>query len=73
MNNYRKGRTTLHASDEGGEKLLSWYRSRGMKIFPENERLHFGFRRIFIPSDGRYCYFNEEGAIVEIKEFDPFR
>lgn len=73
MNHNRKGRTSLHAAKEGGAELLSWYSSQGMKILPDKEKLHFGFRRIFIPSDGRYCYFDEEGAIKEIKEFDPYR
>jgi hypothetical protein len=73
MNHKRRGRTSLHAAKEGGEELLSWYTSRGMLIFPDEEKLHLGFRRIFIPSDGRYCYFDEEGALKEIKEFDPYR
>lgn len=72
-NHFRKGRTSLHASIEGGEKLLNWYASRGMNIYPENEKLHFGFRRLFLPSDGRYCYFTEQGASKELNEFNPLR
>ena len=72
-NHKGKGRTSLHAAKEGGKELLSWYNSRGMIILPDEKKLHYGFRRIFIPSDGRYCYFDEEGALKEIKEFDPFR
>lgn len=72
-NHRRKGRTCLHASKEGGEELLSWYQSKGMKIFPETEKLHLGLRRLFVPSDGRYCYFDENGALKEIMEFDAYR
>jgi hypothetical protein len=68
-----QGRTSLHAAIEGGEKLLNWYSSRGMDIYPEDENLHFGIRRLIKPSDGRYCYFTEKGALTEIKEFDPYR
>ena len=68
-----KGRAALHASNEGGEKLLQWYSSRGMEIYPKGEKLHFGIRRLIKPSDGRYCYFTEDGAIKEIKEFAPYR
>lgn len=68
-----KGRTSLHASIEGGEKLLRWYSSRGMEIYPKDEKLHFGIRRIIKPSDGRYCYFTENGALKEIEDFDPYR
>lgn len=68
-----KGRTSLHASDEGGKKLLDWYISRGMEIYPEDKKLHFGFRRLIVPSDGRYCYFTEDGAVKEIEELNSYR
>lgn len=73
MNHLREGRTSLHAAEEGGDKLLQWYVSRGMEIYPEDKKLHVGLRRLIFPSDGRYCYFTEAGAIEEIKEFSSLR
>lgn len=68
-----KGRTCLHAVEEGGDKLLNWYSKQGMSIYPKEEKLHFGFRRLLIPSDGRYCYFTEEAALKEKLNLDPYR
>jgi hypothetical protein len=73
FNRRLKGRTSLHADEEGGEKLMEWYKNRGMTAFPKEEKLHFGFRRLLIPSDGRYCYYTENAAMDELKEFDPYR
>ncbi len=68
-----KGRTCLHATLEGGDKLLQWYIKQGMIPYPRDEKLHFGFRRLLVPSDGRYCYFTEEAALEEKNNIDPYR
>ena len=73
MNHRYKGRTALHADEEGGDQLLDWYIARGMQIFPKNDDLDIGIRSIIVPNDGRYCYYSEEGAREEIKEFNPLR
>jgi len=73
FNRWQRGRTSLHAAKEGRDKLMQWYKERGMTAYPQEEKLHFGFRRLLIPSDGRYCFFSESSAWEELKEFNPYR
>ena len=73
FNTGRKGRVALHASAEGGDALLAWYRRQGMRVLPASERLPEGFRQLVAPSDGRYCYFTTQDALRASQRLDPLR
>jgi hypothetical protein len=67
------GRMSLHADPKGGERLLQWYRDRGMLVLARDRRLPAGPRRLIRPSDGRYCYFTVEGALQMSRGLDHLR
>lgn len=73
LNHRRKGRTGLHADEEGGDGLLAWYQRRGMEVLPEDDRLPPGIRRLVNPNDGRYCYYTIPGARDASQGLDPLR
>ena len=73
LNERRRGRLALHADEDGGEPLLRWYQRRGMSVLPASKRLPGGPRRLFKPSDGRYCYYTVAGALRASRELDPLR
>ena len=73
LNKHRFGRTALYAEEAGGSILLGWYRKRGMSVLPANQRLPPGPRRLFKPSDGRYCYFTVEAALKSSRTLDYLR
>jgi hypothetical protein len=64
---------SLHADPKGGERLLQWYRDRGMLVLARDRRLPAGPRRLIRPSDGRYCYFTVEGALQLSRGLDHLR
>ena len=52
------GRIGLHASPQGGDKLLSFYRNAGFTLLPVEAKLPRESRT----NDGRYLYFDEHQA-----------
>ena len=73
LNSGGGGRTALYADQEGGETLLDWYRAQGMSVLPSDKRIPPGPRRLFKPSDGRYCYYTHETAVRASAELDLYR
>lgn len=73
FNTGRRGRVALHAAEEGGDALLAWYERQGMRVLPADRRLPRGFRRLVVPSDGRYCYFTTQAALKASQRLDPLR
>lgn len=73
LNHLAGGRMSLHSDPKGGERLLGWYRKRGMSVLPENHKLPFGPRRLFAPSDGLYCYYTIAAAMEASRELDELR
>jgi hypothetical protein len=63
----------LHADLKGGDGLLAWYAKRGMAVLPKDEKLPVGPRRLFAPSDGRYCYYTVPAAVAASRELDDLR
>ncbi len=68
-----RGRTALYADKGGGEKLLDWYQAQGMEVYPADRRLPRGPRRLFKPSDGRYCYYGVDAARAAFGALDNLR
>lgn len=73
FNHRRMGRMALYADNRGGDKLLTWYKKQGMQVLPSNSRLPRGPRRLFKPSDGRYCYFTPKAAMAASRRLDNLR
>lgn len=73
FNHRNRGRVGLYADERGGEALLNWYRKQGMQVLPANQRLPRVPRRLFKPSDGRYCYFTPQAAAAASKRLDYLR
>lgn len=73
LNHVARGRVNLHSDSKGGERLLAWYQKRGMIVLPEDEKLPFGPRRLFAPSDGQYCYYTIAAAMAASRELDELR
>lgn len=73
LNQRRGGRVALHADEDGGKPLLKWYLRQGMSVLPASKRLPEGPRRLFKPSDGRYCYYTVSGALEASRSLDPLR
>ena len=73
LNKHRFGRTALYAEEAGGNILLKWYQKRGMSVLPADQRLPPGPRRLFKPSDGRYCYFTVDAAVQSSRALDYLR
>lgn len=73
FNQYRWGRVALYADERGGGSLLTWYRKQGMQVLPKGQRLPPVPRRLFKPSDGRYCYFTPRTAEAASKRLDYLR
>ena len=73
INHGGRGRMSLHADPDGGERLLQWYKDKGMLLLPEDRRLPPGPRRLVRPSDGRYCYFTVDGALNLSRGLDHLR
>ena len=73
LNHLARGRMSLHSDPRGGERLLGWYRKRGMTVLPKNEKLPKGPRRLFAPSDGYYCYYTIDDALAASRELDELR
>ena len=69
--NGQQGRSELHASPSGGERLMEWYRKQGMINFSSQGKLP-GIRR-FLGNDGRYFYFTSSDAIIFSQRLDEFR
>ena len=44
-----------------------------MELYPADRRLPRGPRRLFKPSDGRYCYYTVDGAREASRELDHLR
>jgi hypothetical protein len=68
-----QGRLGLHAAPEGGQRLLDWYKDKGMIQIADSERLPPGLRRILKGNDGRYFCYTEEGALEAAQRVDAFR
>ena len=73
INRYRLGRTALYADEDGGDPLLEWYQRQGMSVLPAGERLPRSPRRLIKPSDGRYCYYTVQSALVASRSLDSLR
>ena len=73
FNHRRKGRMALYADKKGGDVLLNWYKSQEMQVLPSNKRLPGIPRRLFKPSDGRYCYFTPKAAMAASRRLDSLR
>lgn len=73
LNHLARGRVGLHADPKGAEPLLEWYRKRGMTVLPAERKLPPGPRRLFAPSDGRYCYYTVAAALEASRELDELR
>lgn len=73
LNHLRHGRVALYADKKGGNALVNWYRRRGMDVLSENLRLPPVLRRLFKPSDGRYCYYTPKHAIEASRALDSLR
>jgi len=73
LNERRNGRVALYADEKGGEALVDWYRRCGMEVLSPNIRLPRVPRRLFKPSDGRYCYFSPRKAIEASRALDSLR
>lgn len=73
LNKRRLGRTALYAEESGGNELLEWYQKKGMSLLPADQRLPRGPRRLFKPSDGRYCYFTVDAALELSRALDSLR
>jgi hypothetical protein len=73
LNRPTRGRLALYADEAGGKLLVDWYRSRGMEVLDEEKRLPLVPRRLFRPSDGRYCYYTPAAALSASRELDPLR
>jgi len=73
LNHRARGRVSLHADPKGGDALLGWYEKRGMTALSKDEKLPVGPRRLFAPSDGRYCYYTIPAAIAASRELDELR
>lgn len=68
-----QGRLALHASPEGGDRLLAFYRNRcGMAAFPREAALP-GLLRRQRRNDGRYFYFDPLRAITFSASLDALR
>jgi hypothetical protein len=44
-----------------------------MTVLPADRRLPAGPRRLFAPSDGRYCYYTVAAALEASRELDELR
>lgn len=73
FNHHRAGRVALYADKQGGEPLLAWYQKQGMQVLSSDQRLPRVPRRLFKPSDGRYCYFTPSSAKVASQRLDYLR
>ncbi len=73
FNRRRRGRVALYADEEGGSQLLDWYQSRGMAVLSPDQRLPRSIRRLVKPSDGRYCYYTDQGALEASRALDDLR
>jgi len=73
LNHLARGRVSLHADPKGGQPLLEWYQTRGMTVLPPDRKLPVGPRRLFAPSDGRYCYYTVSAALAASRELDGLR
>ncbi len=73
LNKHRRGRTALYAEESGGNVLLEWYQKKGMSLLPADQRLPLVPRRLFKPSDGRYCYFTVDAALESSRALDSLR
>ena len=71
FNHDLEGRTELHAAPEGGERLVSWYKNQGMKMFPKDGKLPLG--RQLRGNDGRYFHFSGVDAIIFSQKLDKYR
>jgi len=63
----------LYADEEGGTQLMEWYHKRGMETLSPGQRLPRGIRRLVKPSDGRYCYYTDQGALEASVALDDLR
>jgi hypothetical protein len=73
LNHRARGRVSLHADPKGGDALLGWYEKRGMTALPKDRKLPVGPRRLFAPSDGRYCYYTVPAAVAASHDLDDLR
>jgi len=73
FNRRRRGRVALYADEAGGPQLLDWYQKRGMEVLAPDQRLPRGIRRLVKPSDGRYCYYTDQGALEASVALDDLR
>ncbi len=73
LNHVARGRMSLHSDPRGGERLLGWYRKRGMTVLREDRKLPWGPRRLIAPSDGHYCYYTMADAVAASRELDALR
>ena len=73
LNHVARGRLSLHSDPAGGDRLLGWYRKRGMTVLPEGKRLPPGARRLVKPSDGHYCYYTIADAVAASRSLDELR
>ena len=73
LNRPTRGRLALYADADGGQPLVDWYCSRGLEVLDDEKRLPLVPRRLFRPSDGRYCYYTPENALQASRQLDPLR
>lgn len=66
MNGPARGRLWLHAAPEGGQKLMDWYRARGLENVPPGIKLP-GPRISERINDGRYFCVSEARAGVVLQ------
>ena len=73
FNRGRRGRVALYADEDGGPQLMEWYLKRGMETLAPGQRLPRSIRRMVKPSDGRYCYYTDQGALEASVALDDLR
>lgn len=73
LNHRRRGRVGLYADKEGGNTLIDWYVRRGMEVMRVDQKLPAVPRRLFKPSDGRYCYYLPDRALEASRALDHLR
>lgn len=59
----------LHAHPAGEKWLLDWYKKCGMTVVPGT----YASVTVARPNDGRYLYFDQDGALGLSKTLDEFR
>ena len=65
------GRTWLHASKKGDERLMQWYARQAMSNIPKSVKLPLGYR--MLSNDGRYFEYDERGAAAAVAKLDEYR